>query len=116
VRAAERGAIALEGITLHVRDLEVSRVFYERLLGVPAIGHRPGEFALFQVGDALLGLLGLAAPGFHLEIGTPDLDGLYERLKASGIKTLGPPRQRPWGERTFNVRDPDGYSLEFQDG
>jgi catechol 2,3-dioxygenase-like lactoylglutathione lyase family enzyme len=108
--------VGLEGLTLHVRDVEVSRAFYEQLPGAELVGHRPAEFALFRIGDFLLGLLGVAAPGFHLEVATDDLDGLHAHFKSLGVKTSGPPRVRPWGERTFNVRDPDGNSLEFQDG
>jgi catechol 2,3-dioxygenase-like lactoylglutathione lyase family enzyme len=108
--------VELEGLTLHVRDVERSRDFYERIPGAALVAHRPGEFALFRFGDALLGLLGLGAPGFHIELAAPDLDALYAQVQASGMKPSGPPRQRPWGERTFTVLDPDGNHLEFQDG
>jgi len=45
-----------------------------------------------------------------------DLDGLYAQLRAAGIQPVGRPRRRPWGERTFEVLDPDGNRIEFQDG
>jgi catechol 2,3-dioxygenase-like lactoylglutathione lyase family enzyme len=41
------------------------------------------------------------------------LEGLTFHV-AAGVKPIGEPRDRPWGERTFNVRDPDGNLLEFQ--
>jgi len=107
---------SLEGITLHVKDVERSRDFYARVPGVVLVGHRPGEFALFQVGDGLLGLLQLPRSGFHLEITTGDLDGMHRRLQEAGIAPIGKPRVKPWGERTFEVNDPDGYVLEFQEG
>jgi len=106
---------SLEGLTLHVRDVERSRQFYERIPGTELLHHRPGQFALFQVGDALLGLLRLKGPGFHLEIATSDLDGMHRSLLAAGIQPDGPPRQRSWGERTLMVADPDGYQLEFEE-
>lgn len=109
-------ATALQGLTLHVRDVERSREFYERIPGVVLAAHRPGQFALFQIGGGLLGLLQLARGGFHVEIGAADLDGVHRQLVAAGIEPASEPRQRPWGERTFNVTDPDGNVLEFQDG
>src|SRR5262245_56416443 len=107
--------VSLEGLTLHVRDLERSRAFYERIPGVELLHHRPGQFALFRIGEKLLGLLRLGGPGFHVEIATPDLDALHRQLVAAGIHPTGPPRRRPWGERTLLVDDPDGYRLEFEE-
>jgi catechol 2,3-dioxygenase-like lactoylglutathione lyase family enzyme len=105
----------LEGLTLHVQDVERSRAFYERVPGVVLAAHRPGQFALFQIGGGRLGLLQLPRGGFHVEIAVSDLDGVHRRLVAAGIEPASAPRQRPWGERTFNVTDPDGNVLEFQD-
>jgi catechol 2,3-dioxygenase-like lactoylglutathione lyase family enzyme len=106
---------SLNGLTLHVSDVERSRQFYERIPGAELLHHRPGQFALFQVGHSLLGLLRLKAPGFHVEIATADLDGMHRHLLAAGIEPQGEPRQRPWGERTMMVADPDGYLLEFEE-
>jgi catechol 2,3-dioxygenase-like lactoylglutathione lyase family enzyme len=97
-----------------VQDVERSRDFYLRIPGVVIEHERPGEFALLRIGDALLGLLPLGAPGFHLELTTPDLDGLYAQLRRAGVKPSGPPRERSWGEHTFLVVDPDGHHIEFQ--
>jgi uncharacterized glyoxalase superfamily protein PhnB len=44
-----------------------------------------------------------------------DLDGIYDELRGVGVEPVGPPRDRPWGERTFEVVDPDGNRLEFQE-
>jgi catechol 2,3-dioxygenase-like lactoylglutathione lyase family enzyme len=106
--------VSFEGLTLHVQDVERSREFYLRIPGVVLEHHRPGEFALLRIGDTLLGLLQLGAPGFHLELTTPDLDELYAHLLRAGVKTSGPPKERSWGERTFMVVDPDGHRIEFQ--
>lgn len=105
---------SLEGLTLHVRDIEASREFYARIPGAVLESHRPGEFALFRIGKSHLGLLQSTTTGLHLEVSTADVDDFYKRLVAAGVKPVGAPRDRPWGERTFNVRDPDGNLLEFQ--
>jgi catechol 2,3-dioxygenase-like lactoylglutathione lyase family enzyme len=107
----------VEGLTLHVEDLQRSLDFYERLPGFTLQHQRPGQVAVLRAGDFLLGLLArprIARPAFHLEIATTDLDRLHRHLGATGISPSGPPRQRPWGERTFLVTDPDGNQLEFQ--
>jgi catechol 2,3-dioxygenase-like lactoylglutathione lyase family enzyme len=112
----------LEGLTLHVADVERSREFYARIPGAVMEAHRPGEFALFRIGQARLGLLTRrflrdGGPGFHVEISTAEggVDELYEEVRAAGIEPSGPPADRSWGERTFHVTDPDGNLLEFDD-
>jgi len=52
--------------------------------------------------------------GLHLEVSTPDVNDYHGRLLRVGIEPVGAPRDRPWGERTFNVKDPDGNLIEFQ--
>jgi catechol 2,3-dioxygenase-like lactoylglutathione lyase family enzyme len=105
---------SLDGLTFHVLDVEKSREFYERIPGAVLDAHRPGEFALFRIGKAYLGLLQSKKTGLHLEVNTPDVDQFYSKLVAAGVEAVSAPRDRPWGERTFNVRDPDGNLIEFQ--
>lgn len=105
---------SLEGLTFHVRDLERSQEFYARIPGAVLEAHRPGEFALFRIGKSHLGLLQSKTTGLHLEVDTTDVAEFYDRLVAAGVEPVGAPRDRPWRERTFNVRDPDGNLIEFQ--
>jgi catechol 2,3-dioxygenase-like lactoylglutathione lyase family enzyme len=106
--------VSLEGLTLHVQDVERSCEFYARIPGSVLAQHRPGEFALFRIGKGQLGLLRARTPGFHLEIATADLDEAYAQMHQRGVEPSGPPKDRSWGERTFMVVDPDGNHLEFQ--
>ena len=108
--------VACQGLTLHVRDVELSREFYLRIPGITLAGHRQGEFALLEINGCLLGLLQLPKAGFHIELGTEDLDRMYDHLVRKGIEPLSAPRERQWGEKAFNVTDPDGHVLEFQAG
>ena len=107
-------SLSFEGLTLHVKDVERACDFYARIPGVELERHRPGEFALFRIGDAWLGLLRARDPGFHIEFAVPDLDEAYTALHKRGIEPRGQARQRSWGERTFMVVDPDGNQIEFQ--
>ena len=108
--------LTLDGLTLHVTDLERSVDFYRRLPGAHLAIHRPPRFALFEIGGTLLGLLAWRSPGFHVEMTAPDLDRLHDQLVDAGITPLGPPKRRVWGERTLELSDPDGHRIEIDDG
>ena len=107
--------LSLEGLTLHVDDVQRSLDYYLRFPGARLLHRRPGksEFALLKIGRARLGLLGHGAPGFHIEISTSDLDGIYDKLRESGISPSDQPTLQHWGDRTFHAFDPDGNRLEF---
>lgn len=106
----------LEGLTLHVSNVEQSLAFYRQIPGAVVEHHRHEEFALLRIGEACLGLLGFGAPDMHLEISASDVDGLHEILTGTDLQPDGPPEDRHWGERTFDVYDPDGNRIEFAGG
>jgi catechol 2,3-dioxygenase-like lactoylglutathione lyase family enzyme len=108
--------VSLEGLTLHVADLERSLAFYNRLPGAVVEFHKPGLFAMVRIGRGRLGLLQRAAGRFHVELEVDDLDGFYDEVRQAGIEPKGPPVRHPWGERDFQVVDPDGFVLEFEAG
>lgn len=49
--------------------------------------------------------------GFWLNLEVPNADEAYVRLKAAGIPIGHPPENKPWGERQFLVRDPNGVLI-----
>ncbi|WP_018334071.1 VOC family protein [Actinomycetospora chiangmaiensis] len=111
-----------EGLSLPVTDLERSVRFYGSLGFVEEI--RNGGFALLRFDGATLGLLearaavgrlGAAAALVQVELGTDDLDGRYAELVAAGIEVRVPPRDRGF-ERSMQLRDPDGFTVEFAEG
>ena len=122
---AENGGLAtwLDGVTLEVEDVERSKEFSRRIPGVVLEIDRPGEFVLLKMGGTHIGLLRIGAPGllwagergFHLEALTDDaeLSKLHTRLGEVGIPPLGPVKERHWGERAFDIKDPDGNHIEF---
>lgn len=103
--------VTLEGMTLHVADVERSLEFYTKIPGAQVQMHRRGSFALLSIGGGRLSLLKEGPT--HLEFDTPDPDVLYEQLKAAGLPMEEPPTQKPWGEYDFTLHDPDGHCLEF---
>jgi catechol 2,3-dioxygenase-like lactoylglutathione lyase family enzyme len=111
-----------EGLSLPVADLDRSVSFYVSLGFAEEV--RNGRFALLRFGTATLGLLeagaavgrfGPAAALVQVEMGVDDLDALYRDLLARGIEVRVPPRDRGF-ERSLQLRDPDGFTVEFAQG
>jgi catechol 2,3-dioxygenase-like lactoylglutathione lyase family enzyme len=113
-------SIRMDGIALHVDDVERSIEFYTRLPNTKLVIHRPGDFAILQMGKS--GRINLVQHGgdmafralkFHFEIECDDIDATYVDVKERGFDAPEPPGKRPWGEIDFRVKDPDGNVLEF---
>jgi catechol 2,3-dioxygenase-like lactoylglutathione lyase family enzyme len=49
--------------------------------------------------------------GLTLSFKVDDLDGVYERLRASGVDTSE--IKSIWGARAFFLHDPEGHRIEF---
>ena len=113
--------IWFEGLSLPVSELDRSIAFYASL-GF-AVEIRTERFGLLRFGAGTLGLLqlGAAAPAGRLrpfvqvEMGTDDLDALYADFLERGIPVHAPPRDRGF-ERQMQLRDPDGFTIEFAEG
>jgi len=116
-------------VILVVVDLDRAVRFYADALGLP-LDHRSGPYAQFATGatrvalyerEAMAATLGVDAlrppapdaPGFELGFKVDDVDAAYEELVAAGAEPATPPRDRPWGQRTAYVRDPDGHLIEL---
>lgn len=80
------------------------------------VGSAGGYHGEVQIGDSLL-MMGGGAPNlswkgdsapmaFHIYV--PDVDAAYSRALAAKAKSLQPPTDQEWGERTANVKDPFG--------
>jgi catechol 2,3-dioxygenase-like lactoylglutathione lyase family enzyme len=106
---------SLEGVSLHVADVEKSVAFYSKLPGARLIMHRQGQFAKFKFGDGHIQVVAIPPQekSFHIEMNAPDLHALYDNLRAAGIEPDGPPTKRSFGRTNFHVYDPDGNILEF---
>ena len=72
------------------------------------------------VRDAMAKTLGLSlqppaqdAPGFEIGFKVPDVDAAFAELVARGASPVTPPTNRPWGQRTAYIRDPDGHLIEL---
>jgi lactoylglutathione lyase len=115
-------------VVIVVEDLDRALHFYCDLLGMP-LAHRSGSFAQLATGvtrvalyerPAMATTLGREltppapdAPGFELGFKVDDCDAAYEELVAAGATADVPPTDRPWGQRTAYMRDPDGHLVEL---
>jgi catechol 2,3-dioxygenase-like lactoylglutathione lyase family enzyme len=51
--------------------------------------------------------------GQYLQIKVDDVNAAYADAVQMGYKPTSEPRDWPWGNREFVLRDPDGYKLVF---
>ena len=112
-------------VLLWVQENRISEKFYKKLgFEVTASTDEYSEMQLddFQIvfvnmrdeeefaGDALGGLKG---KGMYIYFWVKDVDAEYKRLLQLGISPATEPRDWPWGNREFILKDPDGYKLCF---
>ena len=118
----------LDYVVLVVRDLSLALHFSTDILGLP-LGHRAEEYAQIDAGSTRLGLYtreamsrivgveleepSAKAPAFELGFKVPDVDAAYAELIEQGVSPVTAPVDRPWGQRTGYVRDPDGNLIEL---
>lgn len=51
--------------------------------------------------------------GMYIYIRVNDVDQKYVELLAAGLRPTTSPKNWPWGNREFILKDPDGYKLCF---
>ena len=55
--------------------------------------------------------LGNKGAGQFLYLSVENVDEFHKYLRSKGLKPSSEPRDWPWGNREFVIRDPDGYKL-----
>ena len=120
---------SIGAITLFVDDPQRSKEFYARVLDVDVAFEDENSVAfnldnlilnLLERGtpvDGLLGPLPAAGAGagasFQLTVWVQDADDVCADLAKRGVEIVNGPQNRPWGLRTANFLDPDGYLWEI---
>jgi predicted enzyme related to lactoylglutathione lyase len=125
-------AIRIFRLIMPVADIERAARFYESLLDQTGMRVSQGRHYL-ECGGMILALYdpradgdsGEARPNFdHVYFAVSDLDAVYKRAEAvggisedvgDGHLPMGQIARRPWGERSFHMRDPFGNKLCFVD-
>ncbi|MBL8793819.1 MAG: VOC family protein [Planctomycetia bacterium] len=109
---------SLSAVTLATHDMARAVRFYTALGFTLCHGGEGASLSSFKIGPAYLNVI--AQPPeqrwqwwgrviFHVT----DVDAVYERILALGLRSEAPPRDAPWGERYFHLTDPDGHELSF---
>lgn len=107
---------AISAVTLFTADMARAVRFYQAIGFVLRYGGESAEFTSFHVGAGYLNLTPGSPPGRswgRMVLYVDDVDAMYQRVRAAGIRTETEPADAPWGERYFHVRDPDGHEMSF---
>jgi catechol 2,3-dioxygenase-like lactoylglutathione lyase family enzyme len=119
-----------------VHDQDAALVFYRDVLGLELRTDQPfGPYRWLAVGppeqpdvEIILELVGMGRPEQDAEsmrgllakgslstviFTTTDLDGTFEKIRASGAEVLQEPIDQPYGVRDCAFRDPSGNSIRF---
>ena len=119
--------ITASAITLNVADPEASAAFLRAHFGF-AVEMAADGFASLSRADAGFNLVflrtGLAtfkperlrdrsADGLLVVFVVDDVDAEHQRLAAEGLGMTTPIQTEPWGERFFQVTDPNGVTYQL---
>ncbi|MDE2670308.1 MAG: VOC family protein [Chloroflexota bacterium] len=106
----------LYSATLFVEDLDRTADFYVDVLGFEA-ETRSARSQMLRAGEFRLLLhVGGSTPdeqNLHLHLAVDDVDAFHREVSARGAAPEAPPETKPWGLRSFEIRDPSGYLWEF---
>jgi catechol 2,3-dioxygenase-like lactoylglutathione lyase family enzyme len=115
---SDRGPIeTISAVTLAVAEMARSVAFYESLGFRLRYGGPEASFTSFDLRDGYLNLAAGEPPQAgawgRVILYVDDVDAQYARAIEAGFEPEAPPRDAPWGERFFHLRDPDGHELSF---
>lgn len=118
---------SVSGLTFYVADLDKTAAFYESLGFIPngrtetTVSFRLNWFTVdFVAADSETKEDFLAeakatprGSGVFISCSVDDVDDTYQTVTGLGYQPSSEPRDMPWGNREFVLRDPDGYKLVF---
>ncbi|MFH8411507.1 VOC family protein [Streptomyces sp. NPDC018019] len=118
--------ITASTVSLTVDDVAASQRFFTTHLGYTEQAGADG-FASLTRQDAAVDIVLLArgnqvlppdqrdqrASGLIVAFTTVGIQDEEERLRAEGVEITMPLREEPWGERLFQITDPNGVVVQF---
>ena len=130
----------ISAVTLNIENMERSCNFYSHIPGFKLVygGSTTDSFTTYEIGSdktknnsktylnlELASLINTDYNSYNerkclgrIIFHTEDVDKLYFYLKnnqdiSNAILFENEPKDAPWGERYFHIREPDGYQLSF---
>lgn len=112
-------------ILFWVQENKISEKFYKKLgfeVTTSTSGYSEVKLGNFEIvlvnmrdedefaGDSLAGEKG---KGMYVYIWVENVDAAYKNFLDKGLIPSTQPRDWPWGNREFIIKDPDGYKLCF---
>lgn len=111
-------------IVLFCADTDASKAWYEQVGFTYKRGYQGMHWFALGDGEVMLHPGGSSAdanaPTVHVAV--TSLDELFDRVKSAGLQpfdhqnpgsSLAAPVVRPWGDREFELADPDGHVWAF---
>ncbi|HCF30589.1 MAG TPA: glyoxalase [Cyanobacteria bacterium UBA11049] len=119
--------ITASTISLNVDDVTASATFVKQHFGFSeemsddgfvSLSRQDAGFNLVFLRTGLesfkpLHMRGHRADGLLIVFVVDDIDGEYSRLQAEGVQISTPIETEPWGERFFQVTDPNGIVIQL---
>ncbi len=118
----------IAAITLFVEDTGRSSSFYQEVFELKPM-HEDATDVMFRLDNTMLFLTKTSeaprliapavagrpgnGPRHVFAIIVEDVDTVCAELTGKGVTLLNGPESRPWGMRTANFQDPDGYVWEI---
>ncbi len=113
-------------ISLNVADVEASSAWAHKYLGFEvameadgfcSLAHPDAGFNLIYLRTGLSTFKPASAAG-HADgllvvFTVDDIDADYERLRQDGVEIITPIETEPWGERYFQMADPNGIVYQL---
>lgn len=118
--------IKFEGAVFFVKDINLSKNFYENILDQKIImdfgvniGFE-GGFAIWEAEYAIQNIFSqkaekkpLGRKNTELYFESTNLDDIYQKLEKEGIEFIHSIREQPWGQKGFRFYDPDRHIIEI---
>lgn len=115
----------ITGILFWTHDNKISEKFYKKLGFV--VKQSNDEVSVVGLGEIDITLVNMRdddefgkdsmahekGKGMYIYIKVEDVDRFYDKAKTLNITPTTEPRDWPWGNREFIIKDPDGYKLCF---
>ncbi|MBE9079078.1 VOC family protein [Romeria aff. gracilis LEGE 07310] len=119
--------ITTSAISLNVDDVTASATFVKRHLGFSedmsadgfvSLSRQDAGFNLIFLKSGLetfkpIHMRGHRADGLLVVFVVDDIDTEYTRLQTEGVKIVTPIETEPWGERFFQMIDPNGIIFQL---